>query len=289
MYLKNATQRVLANVYDFLDKNRGMKALPVFLCPYVKREDLADYECSDRLVIGKKALVPYHRPGAPIYLTFRNRLGKTVSGTVFQQIEEPDVVYVPTWMYQHLQITTNLIFFKTPTKPCTSITVRPQTNELFRLEGYIQKVGNALQKYNTISKGAKICLQLDDPAYVWIDAIAPDYCTTVELLNDTSIDIVLMESVEVQERKVYEAETAAAAEEEAQPIPFLASAGRHAKKTYRRAFCGAGHVLGYSHPAEPIRDLCLRAALKRIEAEKMRGILPKAATSPEASESPKSP
>jgi hypothetical protein len=250
-----------------------MKALPVFLCPHVKREDLADYECSDRLVIGRKALVPYYRSGAPIYLTFRNRLARTVSGTVFQQIDEDNIVYMPTWMYQHLQITTDLLFFNTPTKQCTSITVRPQTSDLFRPENYIQKLGNALQKYNTLSKDTKICLQLDDPTFVWIDAIAPAYCTTVELLNDTSIDIVLMESLEVEERKRYESATEAAADEESREIPFLAKAGRHAKQTYRYAFRGAGHVLGYSHPAEPTRILCLRAAERRAELEKTRGIL----------------
>ena len=66
---------------------------------------------------------------------------------------------------------------------------------------------------------------------------------------------------------------AAAEEDEERVIPFLAQAGRHAKrkKVYKRAFLGTAHVLGFVTPAAPVQELCMRAAERRREAEYMRG------------------
>lgn len=180
-----------------------MKVCPFYECASISKEQLQEYECSDRILLCRAFFNRASFPLGPLLLRISNALQHSVVGAVKDLHDVEDVVYAPQWMIHALQLLSNVTLSTVPQRPCTSIVLRPFHEGAFSEAEWPAVLSAALRNYNTLSKGAILPLDISGIEFVKVDALVPLEYNTVFLRMQESVQITVRTSVEKEKNEEY--------------------------------------------------------------------------------------
>jgi hypothetical protein len=167
-----------------------MRACPYTHCPFLSKEDISGFECSDRIIIPRHVYVEHNleETPRPLILCISNSMNDMVIGALHNLHEaNNETIYMPTWMYVRLRTTSHLALSVAIKRNCNVITVRPHNRDFLDIDDWNTKFCAAIKYYNTLTVGVTIPIPIGND-------IVP---ITVEKLNKGNADIVYLENGEL--------------------------------------------------------------------------------------------
>jgi hypothetical protein len=246
---------------------------PFFLCNHIPKEELRNYECSDRILLCRNFFNSVtFAPGA-ILLNFSNSADESIAGVVFSLHDDDNIVYVPAWMYYSLSIVDNISISQIGIQRCTKILIQPNTPALQTIPEWESLINKAFISYNSLTVDTRIPLLMGDTMhFVSIKGLSPKKYTTVFVQNGGDVELEIAPPLVKEPLE----------ENDDPKIPFFFIRGwRHKKRGKTlieqfHAFEGVGRLVGGSggDPNETVAHKCASAALQRIQAAARRGMQP---------------
>ena len=219
-----------------------MRVIPFLHCPFLSIEDIRNCECSDRIILSKSMYEKQRLQGGPIIIHLSNVHNNSVTGTLYNVHDyEHDDIYVPSWMFERLNVCDRLSLALVAREFCTKIVIRPHQVSLLHIPDWNTKLATSLKYYSTLTRKTRIPIILDG-CVMYI---------TIEDLNDNKKDTYFMENgreIDVEVLKPLDMPESSSIQEiikEPTDIPYLHK--RPPKRDpYPRAFTGSGYRSGGS-------------------------------------------
>jgi hypothetical protein len=231
-----------------------MKICPFMTCPHIPAELRAEYECSDKLLIASN-IFDIFKMGIwqSRLIHIQNSKGESVAGYIQNVHPEPDVCYIPSWMYR--QVTTfdiqSIVELKTQT--CDRLVFEPMTYEFIETDSWKEQLSNSISKFQTLIPGSQIYIQFNGSMYpLRIQELFPKSDCVAYLIKKNVLCDVVITNPTVS--KV----------DDTPDIPFLIYP-RKPKFTVL-PFSGRGHVLGGAVPnkTKTPAQMSYEAVLRRL-------------------------
>lgn len=167
-----------------------MRLVPFPFYTAIETNDLAAYECSDRIVVPKSLYYLYSFPTSVLHLA--NASGESVGGGLhgFHSVDET-TLYVPSWMFARFTIPEVSLASVSPV-PCQTIQVLPPSDSFFKEEGAIAAFNRALLGYKTITQHTRILLDMGGPVFIQIELLHPRTPDTLVLHNVESVSLAIL-------------------------------------------------------------------------------------------------
>jgi hypothetical protein len=167
-----------------------MRACPYTHCPFLSKEDISIFECSDRIIIPRQVYVEHNleETPRPLILYISNSMNDWIVGALHNLHEvNTETIYMPTWMFVRLRTSSHLSLGIAIKVNCAVITVRPHNRDFLDIDDWNTKFCAAIKYYNTLVAGVSIPIPIDGE-------IVP---ITVEKLNKGKAEIVYLENGEL--------------------------------------------------------------------------------------------
>lgn len=175
-----------------------MRVLPFLQCKSIPYESLVNYECSDRLLVAKNILVAHNLNHTPCILQLTNPLGLRVVGTVMNTHSDTDIIYMPSWMLNHLKTTQHITLACVPICACTKLVIKPYNKNLFEIKDWYVHLRNGLRLYSTLTHETTITINIDGLLYFSVEMLYPQTATTIYVPASDAMEIDIQPSFEYQ-------------------------------------------------------------------------------------------
>lgn len=224
------------------------------ICLHIPRAERMEYECSDRILVASN-LFEEHKMGVwqsrLIHITNTNN--ESIAGFIFNVHPEPDIIYVPSWMYRLLSIVTDIKVVELKTIECERIVFEPLTHEFIDTENWKDQLADHMSKFATLLPNSQIYIPFNGSMYnIRIVELFPksDY-VAYKIKKNAICDVFI-------------ATPTITPEEDVPDIPFLLYPRR--KKRTILPFTGRGYVLGGPKPPkhQMPSQMSYSAALQRL-------------------------
>jgi hypothetical protein len=209
-----------------------MRALPFLQCDFLPKEELHQFEYSDKLMISSKLFETLGTTTGPLILKITNPRGGFVAGTLVNLHTNDDIIYMPSWMITTLNITNNLTVSVLERIMCNRICMRPHNADFFSIPDWNTKFSEAIKLYNTFTIGNRVPIIIDKIfMFVTIEILNDRKYSTYFLQTGVDIDLEILTPLETKKEIV--------------DIPYLYRSGTPVPTpTVFYAFSGTSHVLG---------------------------------------------
>lgn len=233
-----------------------MKIHPFMICPHIPAESRIEYECSDRILIATNLFEQYKMGiWQSRLIHIQNSINESIAGYIYNLHPEPDIIYVPTWMYGLLSIHTHISCAELKISDCERIVFEPLTHEFVDTESWKEQLTEAISKYITLIPNSNIYMVLNGSMYTLrIKELHPKTdCLAYKIKKNSVCDVVIA------------APTIAYTEDDTPDIPFLVYPRRNKKRTII-PFSGCGRVVGGPKPPMDCTpaQMSYNAVLKRL-------------------------
>ena len=214
-----------------------MKVCPFMICPHIPAAERMQYECSDRILVAAN-LFQEHKMGMwqsrLIHVTNSNN--ESIAGFIFNVHPEPDIIYVPSWMYRVLSVVTDVRVVELKTVECERIVFEPLTKEFINTENWKEQLVTHVSAYATLLPNSQIYIPFNGSMYsIRIAELFPKSdCVAYKIKKGAVCDVFITTPTIIPDENVPD-------------IPFLVFPRR--KKRTILPFTGRGFVLG--GPAPP--------------------------------------
>jgi hypothetical protein len=224
------------------------------ICPHIPAELRIEYECSDRILVAAN-LFNEHKMGAwqsrLIHITNSNN--ESIAGFIFNVQPEPDLIYVPSWMYRVLSLTTDVKVVELKTIECDRIIFEPLTHQFSATDNWKEQLSDQMSKFATLLPNSQVYIPFNESMYTIriVELLPKSDCVAYKLNKNAECDVFI-------------ATPTITPEEDTPDIPFLIFPRR--KKRTIMPFTGRGYVLGGPGPPKhcPPAKMSHAAALKRM-------------------------
>lgn len=234
-----------------------MKIHPFMICPHIPDELRTEYECSDRILVATNVFEQYKMGiWQSRLIHIQNSINESVAGYIYNLHPEPDVIYIPTWMYGLLSVHNASSLAELKISDCERIVFEPATHEFVDTESWKEQLTNAISKYITLIPNSNIYITLNGSIYkMRIKELSPTSdCIAYKIKKNSVCDVSIA------------APTNAYVEEDDAPeIPFLVYPRRSKKRTII-PFTGRGRFIGGQAPPKDCTpaQMSYTALLKRL-------------------------
>ena len=177
-----------------------MRIQPFSTCRIIEPSHLINLECSDHILIPLtfQQALDYKQYDLLLLTDVR---GKSIHGTLFGGHECDDLtVYVPMWMFLHLDIPSHITISQAPKRECRMLQVKPHHAAFSKRPDYIQKLNAALMNYGSLTQFTKIPLLIDDEVqFVTIELLFPEKYKTCFLRECGTVQLQTLPPLELEE------------------------------------------------------------------------------------------
>lgn len=237
-----------------------MKIHPFMICPHITPEERIEYECSDRILVATNLFEEYKMGiWQSRLIHIQNSINESIAGYIHNLHPEPDIFYVPTWMYGLLSIHSAETVAELKISDCERIVFEPSTHEFVDTESWKEQLTNAISKYITLIPNSNIYMVLNGSIYkMRIKELFPKSdCFAYKIKKNSICDVSIA------------APTNAYIEKDEPEIPFLVYPRRKKKRTII-PFSGRGHVVGGIAPPKHVKpaQMSYYAILERLGKKK---------------------
>jgi hypothetical protein len=215
-----------------------------------------EYECTDRILVAANLFEQYKMgiwQSRLIYI--QNSINEAIAGYIYNLHPEPDILYVPTWMYRLFTIHTSLSLAELKISECDRIVFEPFTHEFVETESWKEQLSIAISKYITLIPNSQIYIPLNGSIYpLRIKELHPvSDCIAYKIKKNSICDVSIA------------APTIAYTEDDTPDIPFLVYPRRNKKRTII-PFSGCGRIVGGPSPPKDCTpaQMSYAAVLQRL-------------------------
>ena len=183
-----------------------MRVLQLLYLEHLTEDEVAEYECSDRIWLSQSDFEEWVTSGdigVITLLRLTNDAQQTVSGFPHSvHSQDPATLYAPSWMCRQLDADDNVTISRFEASMCTGIVVQPHTSDHLIFEDPAISLRNAFEHYSCLTPGTEIPLWIGYPFHVTIVSLTPNHETlcirdcelTLELMPP--LDSVLQDSLQ---------------------------------------------------------------------------------------------
>ena len=161
---------------------------PLIYMSHLSDDDIAMYECSDKLWMPKRAFeywITHSDIGIATILKLTNGVNQTAVGLVYKphpNDEEYDTIYAPQWICDILDCDhDNISVERYEPSLCTGLTIQPHTSDHIRAQDTQEFLLDAFEAYTCIQDGQTI------PLWVIDDITKLGHVFTVTITNTRPI------------------------------------------------------------------------------------------------------
>lgn len=158
-----------------------MKVLPLVYMGNLTDEDLAKYNCSDRIWVCRDEFEKWMRdaePGITICLKLRNAVDQTVPVSIFGvHHDDSDHIYVPAWMLDELEHDHDNVYIDAfeDVSMCMGITIAPHTSDHLSASDPQELLRDGFENYTFLIPGLDYKIWLGDHDFtVSLVSVKPD-------------------------------------------------------------------------------------------------------------------
>ena len=243
-----------------------MRVLPIYFMGNFSDEEISEHECSDRLWMNKDEFeywVTNSEPGVMNILQLKNSVDQTAIGSVYgvhTNIEEPDIIYVPSWIYKQLEIDDSVEVSRIEPALCTGLTIQPHVSDHLMLSDPVITLRNAFEKYSCLTPGIEIPLWIGYAFTVSIVDLKPNSQAPLCITN-CEMELELLPPLDSPAQDAYESKEEAKEEQAENAVNEIVY---NAKQPIEEEKASEGIVLGGAVQTKTMRELMAEAAMKRF-------------------------
>jgi hypothetical protein len=248
---------------------------PLFYMEHLADSDIAKYECSDKIWLGRNEYerwVMSCEPGQANIVRLTNGVDQSVIGSVYNMHhndEEPDTIFVPSWMFQELQFDDEYVTIERHMPSlCTGLTIQPHTSDHIHAPDPQELLRDAFEQYSCLTMGQTIPLWISYPEphtfHVTITNLNPGAQDGETLcIQSCEVELDLLRPLDLPEESPVPQEKEK--EQEKEPVMdsmishILPSSMLEPAKVYQGQTTGGTVPEGKSR-----RELALEAAMRRM-------------------------
>lgn len=171
-----------------------MKICPFMICPHLPAELRLEYECSDRILMASN-LFDRYKMGIwqSRLIHIQNPKGESIAGYIHNVHPEPDICYIPSWMYRQLTEYTIQSIVELKTNECDRLVFEPMTYEFIETESWKLQLANGISKFQTLIPGSQIYILFNDVLYpLRIQELYPKSdCMAYKIKKNVLCDVVI--------------------------------------------------------------------------------------------------
>ena len=166
-----------------------MRILPLYYLEHLTDEEIAEHECSDRIWLNQSEFEHWlttTEPGIVTLLQLTNGLEQSAIGSpyaVHTNTIEPDIVYVPSWMYARLDLDDMVQIHRFQPSLCSGLTIQPHTSDHLTLPDPETALRDAFERYACLTPGMEIPLWIGHSFHVTIAELTPKSDTALCIRN----------------------------------------------------------------------------------------------------------
>jgi hypothetical protein len=107
-------------------------------------------------------------------------------------------MFVPSWMFYRLTVTTDIVVTSLKQVRCRHIQIKPPTDAFFKRAGAMSMLNAGLLNYKTLTRFTRILIPMGSgaPEFVAIELLLPESCATVFTYNVGDVELSILPSVE---------------------------------------------------------------------------------------------
>jgi hypothetical protein len=231
-----------------------MKICPYMICLHIPAAERMDYECSDRILVASNL---FHDFKMGIWqsrlIHIQNTNNESIAGFIFNLHPEPNVIYIPSWMYRMLSAYEALRLVELKTVECDRIMFEPNTKEFNETENWNEQLTLHISRYITLMPKSQIYIQFNGNMYpIRINELFPKSdCVAYKIKKNSICDVFISTPTIMHEEDIPD-------------IPFLVFPKK--KKRTILPFSGRGIVLGGNAPPknQSPSQMSYEAILRRL-------------------------
>lgn len=237
---------------------------PLFYMESITDEQIAEYECSDRIWLPRglfESWVTSSDPGVATLLKLTNGVGQSVIGAVYSihhNMTDIDTIYIPSWMYKEIDCDTCVTLTRVTPSLCSGLVIQPHTSDHLSVADPQELLRNAFERYSCLTPGHILPVWIGHAFTVTIASLKPRNDETLCILN-CEVELELMPPLDL-------------------PIPpppttkeeddAAAAAAVAAQDTIQHVQ-SPGYALGGATPSnKSLKELVAEAARKRLKEQK---------------------
>jgi nicotinamide mononucleotide adenylyltransferase len=221
---------------------------------HIPAAERMEYECSDRILVAANLFQEYKMgiwQSRLIHIINSNN--ESIAGFIFNVHPEPDIIYVPSWMYRVLSIVTDVKVAELKTVECERIVFEPLTREFSNTENWKEQLVEQMSKFITLIPNSQVYIQFNGSMYtIRIVELSPKSdCVAYKIKKNAECDVFITTPTITPEEDIPD-------------IPFLLFPRR--KKRTIMPFTGRGYVLGGQAPPKDCipAKMSYEAVLRRM-------------------------
>lgn len=231
-----------------------MKLCPFMVCPHIPAELRPDYECSDRVLIASNVFDSFKMGiWQSRLIHIQNTKGESIAGFIQNVHPEPDICYIPSWMYRQLTGYTINSMVELKTSECDRLVFEPLTYELIETESWKIQLADGISKFQTLIPGSQIYILFNGSMYpIRIQELFPKTDTIAYKIKKNVLCDVVITNPTIS--KI----------DDVPDIPFLVYPRK--PKNSILPFSGRGYVLGGPAPpkTKTAAQMGHEAAIRRL-------------------------
>lgn len=186
-----------------------MRVLPLFYLDNLTDDEIAEQECSDRIMLSDSEFehwVTSSDLGVVTLLEIKNGVEQKVVGSAYgvHNTEEKDVIYVPNWMYKLLDLDDTITLSRFNPSLCTGLTIQPHTSDHLLLEEPELSLRNAFENYSCLTPGQEIPLWIGHSFVVTIADLKPTQGTLC--IRNCELELELLPPLDAPLQDVFKEE-----------------------------------------------------------------------------------
>ena len=242
-----------------------MRISPIYFMGNFSDEEIAEHECSDRLWFSKGEFefrITQSEPGTIALVQLTNSVEQTAIGSVYgihTNEEEPDTIYVPSWIYKQLEIDESVQISRIQPALCTGLTIQPHVSDHLMLSDPVITLRNAFEKYSCLTPGLEIPLWIGYTFPVTIVTLQPSNQSPLCITN-CEMELDLLPPLDSPAQDAYESKSEKKEEEKEENEIVESERPERQEKPERPE----GILLGGEIKYKTTRELMAEAAMKRL-------------------------
>ena len=241
---------------------------PLFYMGHLSDDDIAMYECSDKLWLPKRSFeywITHSDVGVATILKLKNMVEQTAVGLAYKphsNDEEHDTVYAPQWICDMLDCDNeNISVERYEPSLCTGLTILPHTSDHIRAQDPQEFLRDAFEAYTCIQEGMTLTLWVVD------DETKVGHTFTITITNTRPLtgEPVCIRNCEVELELLPPLDLPIQKPPTPEPVPEPVPEPEHAP-TNSFAESTSGYSLGGQHDDKKTqRELAAAAARRRLQ------------------------
>lgn len=160
---------------------------PICYLEHLTDEELLQYECSDKIWLGRNDYehwITSSDPGIATIVKLTNGVEQSVVGLVYSmhhnqdQDHDQDCIYVPNWMYKSLHFDDeHVTITRFEGSLCTGLTIQPHTSDHLTAPDPQELLRDGFEQYSCLNPGQEVPLWITYPEphifYVTVAKLMP--------------------------------------------------------------------------------------------------------------------